>query len=172
MTDVQRNQVWTSRHGGRIYDVWVQDIIPSDMQTVCVVRWAYVFRPWEQHESEYFDFLHDWKLKWEVFKGLPNHKPGDEPFTHYERRDHQELHRYRMQHLPISDIDVKAQPLSDLISTMRSDLGNVRTQLSDIQSAGLWHERLATAQQGITLVISYLYGVMNEMMDVEQRQVD
>lgn len=171
--EIKVNQVWTTDthgRGGQIFDIWVQEIVPSDMQTVCDIKWAYVFRPWESHESEYYDFIQLWKLKWEVHANLPNHKPGDKPFTHYER-DHQELHRYRMQLLPVYGKFVGDQPLSELIESLRSELGTIRGHLSDVQSTGLYREQLETADHGLTLVISYLYGIMRDMREHEKRPV-
>lgn len=175
--EIKVNQVWTTDthgRGGQIFDIWVQEIVPSDMQTVCDIKWAYTHRPWEQYETEYNDFLRAWKLKWEVATGsttnpreLPNHKPGDAPFSHYEHRNHQELHRLRMQHLSISGMDFSKQPLSELVELVRMELSDTRMRLSDFQSAGMWPDRFDAPEGALTCAIAYLHHVAEEMRKIE-----
>ena len=50
-----------------------------------------------------------------------------------------------------------------LLEKIRGDLRDIRGQLDDIRFGYGWDDRLATAQEGITLVISYLYHLIEEM---------
>jgi hypothetical protein len=61
-------------------------------------------------------------------------------------------------------------PLSDNVKRIRSQLSNIRGQISDIKHEYGWADRFETAEEGITLVISYLFHVLQEIEKVEDNQ--
>lgn len=64
---------------------------------------------------------------------------------------------------PIFGTDFSKHP-AEVIEDIRKQLGKLRGQLSDLGFGySGWSEQLATNEAGLTLVISDLYGIMNEM---------
>lgn len=63
--------------------------------------------------------------------------------------------------------DMKELP-EVLIERIRRDLGQLRGRLHDIKFAFGWADRIATAEEGVTLVISYLYNVKEEIEKVRK----
>lgn len=56
---------------------------------------------------------------------------------------------------------------AELMKEIRAKLTQVRGELHDVKFAFGWNDRIATAEEGLTLVISYLYGVIEEMKEVD-----
>lgn len=69
--------------------------------------------------------------------------------------------------------DLKAGVLpEDLIQKLRSELAHIRGKLSDIASGYGWDDRLETPEHGITLVISNLHHVIEEMARARQSPME
>jgi hypothetical protein len=54
-----------------------------------------------------------------------------------------------------------------VIEDIRAQLARLRGQLDDVKHRHGWDDRLNTACEGLTLVISYLYGVIKEIQGVK-----
>jgi hypothetical protein len=77
----------------------------------------------------------------------------------------QEWHRLHPIYLSVEDMK---KPKEELIANVRSTLTKLRGQLDDIAHGYGWKDRLETPQHGITLVISNLYHVLEEMKQVKK----
>lgn len=65
--------------------------------------------------------------------------------------------------------DMKELP-EVLIERIRWDLGQLRGRLNDIKGAYGWTDRITTAEEGLTLVISHLYSVAEEIKRVRRSE--
>lgn len=63
------------------------------------------------------------------------------------------------------------EPPEVLIERIRRDLGQLRGRLHDIKSAYGWTDRLTTAEEGLTLVISYLYTIKESIEKAQKVKV-
>ncbi len=60
-------------------------------------------------------------------------------------------------------VEEMKQPPEVLLKGIRSQLSELRGQLGDVRSGYGWSDRIETPEHGLTLIISYLYGVMEEI---------
>lgn len=56
----------------------------------------------------------------------------------------------------------------ELLENLRRELGSIRGKLFDVSQGFGWSDRINVAENGITLVISYLYDVIQEMEKVQK----
>ncbi len=78
-----------------------------------------------------------------------------------------EWHRLHPIYLSVEDMK---QPPEDLIRGIRAQLAKLRGQLGDVRHGYGWSDRIDTAEHGLTLVICYLYGVLEEIEKVRKQE--
>lgn len=69
---------------------------------------------------------------------------------------------HRLHPIYLTPEDMAKQP-AVLIEQVRTQLATLRGQLGDIKKGYGWEEHYVPAVEGLTLVISYLYGVKQEI---------
>lgn len=79
----------------------------------------------------------------------------------------QEWHRRHPIFLTAEDMAVGKE---ELIRRARGDLSMLRGQLDDIRHGFGWGDRIEIAEHGITLVIAYLYNVLEDMRHAEKAE--
>jgi hypothetical protein len=76
-----------------------------------------------------------------------------------------EWHRLHPIYFSVEEMD---RPTPELIEGIRCELARLRGRLSDLKRVG-WGDRFTAPEEGLTLVISYLHGVIQEISEAERR---
>lgn len=88
--------------------------------------------------------------------------------------EHDEQLHHRKHPVYYKNGEMLAKTKEELLKEIRSQIGEARGKLWDIYMGFGWKDRIDSAEHGLTLVISYLYGTIQEMekLNADQKKIE